>query len=470
MTSARALRRALIIALAVASLAAGCAYTTVAVKEKTPSPGPAVKSGLTAVMPAVVDNRVWPTQVSRSPIPNVRIFTEEITARVRAGLVERGLFSELAAPAGQATQGRPWLKITMTTFLTANLGNNAWVAPHLLLDGLFLPVFSGVLVASQGRVDSGAYLLPSTRLGTSLGAKLEYSEPGLPTPVLQRDYLVKVEMEAVSERALLKSLEKGETFGVEIGKDEGFKTIDLFIETVARDARWAYLPDFRRLVIAEAEVGPGLPPAKQAAAAEGVLDLVKPLAYTEEEVKVLRDGYLEAGPRATITNEMRARWLDLADAKALPDQQRVSEEQAAKLFDDPALLRAEVESILAERALALAVKAINSLAVPQTAAAPAQPAPAMPAQPAMAGRPEPPAQGVRPAEAAAPGRPDALSAALAAKLRGALAARVKQDPRLQSLLLNQAEKAVGPAWEPMRALLEEVGSPSTNKYLNMRRG
>lgn len=478
MTSARALRRALFIALAAASLAAGCAYTTVAVKEKTPAPGPAVKSGLAAVMPYVVDARVWPAQVSHSPIPNVRIFSEEITARVRSGLVERGLFSRLSAPAaGQPIQGQPVLKITMNNFLTANLGYNAWVAPHLILDGLLLPVFSGVLVASQGRVDTGAYLLPSTRLGTSFGAKLEYSEPGLPGPVLQREYLVKVEMEAVSERALLQSLEKGETFGVEIGKNEGYKTLDLFIETVARDARWAYLPEFRRLTAAEAQVGPGLAPAKQAAAVSGVLDLVKTLAYTEEEVKILRDGYLEPGPRATIANELRARWLNLPGAKDLPPDQRISAEQAVKLFDDPALLRAEVESILAERALTLAVKAINELTIPQTAAsAPMQlvrvPTPAMPTQPAMAGRPEPPTQPAKSAgeaEASAPGKPSP-NAALAARLRGAVAERLKQDPRLQSLLLNQAEKAVGPAWEPMRALLEEIGSPATAKYLTMRRG
>jgi hypothetical protein len=477
-TSARALRRALFIALAFASLAAGCAYTTVAVKEKSPAPGPAVHSGLTAVMSNVNDARAWPATVSSAPIPNVRIFSEEITARVRAGLVEKGLFVRLAEPGSPASQGQPTLRITMTNFLTANLGSNAWVAPHLILDGLMLPAFSGVLIASQGRVDSGAYLIPSTRMGTSFGAKLEYSEPGLPAPVLQREYLVKLEMEAVSERTLLSSLEKGETYGVEIGKAEGYKTLDFFIQSVASDARWAYLPEFRRLVAAEAKVGPGQSPAQIVAAVGGVLDLVKPLTYTEEEVKILRDGYLEAGPRATIANEMRARWLNLPDAKALPPQQRVTEEQAAKLFDDPALLKAEVESILADRALILAMKAINLLLLPQAAAAGPAPgqltrvAPAvMPAQPAMAGRPEPPTQPARPAgeAAAAPAKPSA-SPALAAKLRSAVAERLKGDPRLQALLLNQAETAVGPAWEPMRVLLEEIGSPATTKYLSMRRG
>jgi hypothetical protein len=276
----------------------------------------------------------------------------------------------------------------------------------------------------------------------------------------------------------LNSLEKGETYGVEISKEEGYKTLDLFVETVARDARWANLPSFRRLVVAEAQVGPGLPPAQQVTAVSGVLDLVKTLSYTEEEVKILRDGYLEAGPRATIVNELRARWLNIAGAKDLPPDQRLSAEQAVKLFDDPALLQAEVESILAERALTLAVKALNELTNPQTALnAPMQltrvPRPAMPTQPAMAGRPEPPTQQVKPAgeaEASAPAKAAASAGALAAGLRGTVAERVRRDPRLQSLLLNQAEKAVGPAWEPMRALLEEIGSPATAKYLNSRRG
>jgi hypothetical protein len=137
-----------------------------------------------------------------------------------------------------------------------------------------------------------------------------------------------------------------------------------------------------------------------------------------------------------------------------------------------------VESILAERALTLAVKALNELTNPQTALnAPMQltrvPRPAMPTQPAMAGRPEPPTQQVKPAgeaEASAPAKAAASAGALAAGLRGTVAERVRQDPRLQALLLNLAEKAVGPAWEPMRALLEEIGSPATAKYLNSRRG
>jgi hypothetical protein len=89
----------------------------------------------------------------------VRLFSPKITDRIRADLVGKELFSELVYLAGQATQDLPVLKITLSTntFLTANLGNNAWVTPYLILDGLILPLFGGVLVASLGRrVDTGA--------------------------------------------------------------------------------------------------------------------------------------------------------------------------------------------------------------------------------------------------------------------------------------------------------------------------
>ncbi len=489
MRPARSIRIALFIILAVAVLAAGCAYTTVAVREKLPQPGPVVKAGLTADMPPVADSRQWPTQVSTQPIPNVRIFADEITAKVRTGLVDSGLFTRLdpvahAAPPDHsvANFARPRLSISIKTFLVANLGYNAWVAPHLLLDGALLPVFTGVLISTQGRVDSGAYILPSTRLGTSIGAKVQYFEPGMAAPVLEKDYLVRVEMEAVSERRLLHSLEKGETYGIEIGKDEGYRTLNLFVETVARDARWAYLPEFRRLVKAETVVKAAPAGEKQIRALDGVLDLLKPLAYTEEEVKVLRDGYLDAGPRATIANDMRARFLNLANAKELPPSQVISEEQAVKLFDDPALPKAEVESVLADRVMALAVKVMTNLvvepAVPTLTSQPgARPgvapgAQTFPSQPAMAGRPSPPVQ-ARPAPGYSPGKAEAKKAsasaqAMSAALSGEIAARVKQDPRLQSLLINQAEKAVGDSWAPMKGLLEQVGSPSTKRYLEQR--
>jgi hypothetical protein len=226
-------------------------------------------------------------------------------------------------------------------------------------------------------------------------------------------------LEDGSERVLIRSLKKGDAYGVEIGKDEGYKTLDLFIETVARDTYWAYLPQFRLLVNAETKGAPSQSPIAQAKAAESVLEVIKPLAYTEEEIKVLRNGYLEAGPRVAITNEMRACWLNLSNAKALPPQQVISEEPAVKLFKDPSLFGAEVESILAGRALALAIKAINAQ----------RPGPAP-------GRPEPPTQHLGPA-----------GEAKAARLRAGLAERVKQDPHLQTLLLEQAEKAVEPAWE-----------------------
>ncbi len=436
MKSALVLKTALCSLLALSLLLSGCAYTTVTRSERIPQPGHDVPAGLAAVLVPLQDQRVWPGQTSSNPIPNVRMYAPEMTEAIRQGLLRRGLFSQLAKAGEPAAKGMPnQLRIDLKEFMLTNLGNNAWVVPHLLLDGALLPVFTAAMVGTQGKVDMGGYLIPSTRMGTTFNAKVTYREAGFTAPVLERDYLVKVELEQVSERKLLKSVSEGERYGVEIGKEQGQKTLDLFVQTVASDARWAFLPQFRRLVKAEALIKESSEPAKQIAAARELLDLVKPLSYTEEEIKVLRDGYLDAGPRANIVNEMRAQWLNLPGAKDVPREHFISEQRAEELFNDPSLYRAEVESVLAERALGIMVQVLTQ---------------------DYLGKEE------------APKLSQAQLDRLRQPLRQELVAKLKNQPRLQSLLLVQADKAIGKAWAPMKLVLDDVGDPVVEKYLKKR--
>jgi hypothetical protein len=61
-------------------------------------------------------------------------------------------------------------------------------------------------------------------------------------------------------------------------------------------------------------------------------------------------------------------------------------------------------------------------------------------------------------------------AALRAKLTDALATRFRRCPRLQLMLLDQADRAVGAQWPVMRALLTKVDSRLTRAYLSRRQG
>jgi hypothetical protein len=420
---------ALCLVLVAALSMGGCAYTTVATREKIPASGPLVPAGLEAIMVPVQDGRPWPDRVSTAPIPNVRIFSPQMTEAIGKGLVERGLFTKLVgSQSPEAKKVGNSLRIDITGFLMSNLGNNAWVVPHMLLNGTLLPVFTGTLVSTKAKVDMGGYLLPSTRMGTTITAKLRYREAGYDLPVLEREYIIKREMEQVSERRMLASLSEGESYGVEIGKEQGDNTLNLFIETIARDPRWAFLPQFRRLaktdsILSATNVSFG----ERVEAVSGLLDLLKPLAYTGEEIKVLRDGYLDAQTRASIANDLRAQWMDLDSVKDLPRDQFVSEEQAEAFFTDPALPRAEVESILAEKALGQLTKVIITQE-----------------------------------------KKDRRADVLKAELRAQVVAKLKGQPRLQSLLLLQADKAVGADWAPMKKLLEAVDAPLVAKYLKKR--
>ena len=483
MKPARALYLALSVLLAALMAAGGCAYTTVTTRERQHTPGAAVKADLRAVMGTVGDRRTWPSIASDTAIPNVRIFAPEMTDQVRRDLLRMGLFSALPAPGTpQARDVKAKLSINVENFVFTKLGTNAWVVPHLLINGLALPVFTGAALATKGKMDVGGYITPSTRMGTTLAARLTFEEEGLPAPVLERDYLVRVEMGEVSERQLQKEIMDASAFGSEVGRKQGAETLDLLGKTIASDPHWKFLPELRRLVKAEQVVGAGQDLARQAEAARGLLDMVgRPLTYTQDEVKVLRDGYLDAKARATIFNDIQAGWLGLKGVKDLPPDKLLSQEEAEKLFDDDRLPTYQVQAILAERVLRLVVQVITP---EEPKAEPAAPAPTTVSMPAgfhgpasgVAATPAGPATpattasaitaraATSPAKKLAPAQAQALRDGLSQEL----AKKVRADLRLQALLTAQADKAIGPAWPAMEQLLRQVDTPLTARYLKQR--
>lgn len=472
--------------VALSLAAGGCAYTTTVARERIPQPAPPVKAGLQAVMPPVVDGRTWPDRnVADQPISNVRIFAPQMTSVVRQELLASGLFTALPAPGDPAASGaKPTLRIVIGNFALSNLGTNAWVVPHLLLDGVALPIFTLTALYSKGRVDMGGYIAPSARIGSQLSASVEYIED-LPAPVLERKYLIRYEIEHASEREMLSDMRDYAGQGVDLGKAKGVETLQELAGTIARDPHWQYLPQLRRLVAAEQMVKAGRPFPQQVAAVEGVLDIMdRPLTMSEEEVKVLRDGFLDAKARSTIVNDMRARWRGLAGPADLPAELIISEEQAEKLFDDPLLPRYEVESIIDQRVIALAIKVLTPVEpagraggapAPEVVSLP--PGPMAPAAGVALGSPGTANPDLTPAGApnlalAAPAPPTtpAQAQALRERLRLALAARLKGDLRKQVLATTEAEKAIGAAWQPMAQLLRLVDTPHTQRYLQQRAG
>lgn len=483
-----ALRLALCALAAALLAAAGCAYTTVTAKERPHLPLPPVKAGLQAVMGQVNDKRMWQIGAQDGPLPDVRLFAPEITAHLRKGLVESGLFTALPSPeAPEAKEIKAGLSLELTQFGLTRLGSNAWVVPHLLLDGVALPVFTGMAIYSKGRVDLGGYLMPSSRMGTMITVKLAYGDGQ--SLLLDKEYSVQEELGQVSERKYLETINDTSTHGVEMGRREGRKTLDSLVRAIAGDPLWQNLPLLRRLVQAETLVKQGKPLPEQAAAVQELLAQLPPsLTYLEDEVKVLRDGFLDAKSRAGIVNDLRVRWLVLTDAKQLPAGQTISEEGAERLFDDPTLPKYQAEAVIAERVLRLA---LSILMAPEQRPGPPPVAtaatlvvppvgfrgPAAGVAPELSpGGPRPLAQpSVSPAAAQAsapaslvlsPGQAKALRQQISREL----VARVRGDLRLQVQLVLQAEKAVGPDWAPMEGLLRQVDTPYVNKYLSTRKG
>ncbi len=471
--------------LALTLVAGGCAYTTVTARERIPKPGPAQQVGLAAVMPPVNDRREWPPVATEQPIPNVRIFAPEITQQLRQDLLASGLFAALPTPASPAAKDvKSELRIKVNNFVINNQGTNAWIIPHLLIDGVALPVFTVTNIYSKGMVDLGGYLTPSTRIGVNLDIDMEYDE-GPPVPLIKRSYTIRVEMERVSERELLNQMRDYATWGSQASREYGHKALQELARTIAADPNWKHLSTLRRLVAAEQAVKSGLPLGQQVAAAEEALKLVSaPLTMTEEEVKILRDGYLDAKARATIVNDLRATWLGLPGPKDLSAEQAVSPEEAEAFFDDPRLPLYQMQSNFAQRAIALAVRILTPVEPtpkePGGRAGEAVSLPPGPRPPAAAvatgspgtSTPDPTPAGAPNLSTAAvpPDLSPAQAQALRQRLQAALAQVLAGDLRKQVLATNQADNAVGASWQPMADLLGRVNTPYTQRYLQRRAG
>lgn len=471
-------RWALVLCLmAVLTAGAGCSYTVVTSDVELPAPGPKVAAGLSAAMPQVEDVRSWPETQGTAPIPQVRIFAPRITDSLRQGLISSGLFKALPAPDTAPASLDHRLVITVNQFQMAKTGNNAWLVPHLVLDAAVLPAFTAVAFVSQGQVDMGGYVVPSTKLSTTLAATVAYRRDGQDVPVLERAYKVAVPLGAISERRLFQHWAESSSYGVDVGKAQGEKALALLADTISRDPRWALLPQYAVLARGNQLAAKDTAEARVMAAGS-TLSLLGEPKYLPEVAKVLRDPYLDPGVRASIAHDIRERRLG-SDMAGKP----ISAAQAAELYNDPALERSLVRAELYNQVLQLLARAMTPIdpkkpaAQVVTGAAPA--GPPLPERSALRpGAPPrlaqtPPATAAPAGEAAAaPAKAPGLSAQKVAELQDGLIAEAagafKNRPRLQVLLLQKADQSVEAAWPKMERLLKLIDSPLIRRYLAQR--
>lgn len=423
--------------LGLALIMTGCALTSGQVTYQAPKPGPVVATGAKAVMPLVADKRSWPSQAAAKPGNNIRIFAPQITQELRAGLVKAGLFAALPAPDQGAAQGLgSRLEVTVTRFNMEKLGVNAYIVPHLLVDGVALPAFAALAIVSGGDLDLGGYLVPSAKMGITLQVSATYREDG--SPVLTRSYLVSIPLDAVSQRELRKG--GAANYGVKLGKEKGALALAALTQAMARDPHWAVLDRYRRLAQAEKIITGQADFQDKLHAARGLLGLFEPLRFSPEVASVLLDSVLTAQNRAGIVNDLIARQLGLSGPNMLPKDRLMTADKAGKLFDDPAVPRSQVDAAVSQRALDAILMVV--------------------------GPPAPPAKGEKKAMQAMP--PDA--ARQRAQLGMDLARALKDKPNQQAILLKRAERAVQEQWPPMQAILKAIGSAQTRGYLQTRGG
>ena len=490
--------------------AGGCAFTENAIKKRVPKPGPVVKTGASAVMPAVQDNRRWPKDGDGQAISHIRIFSPEMTTRLRETLVKLGTFDQLARPDTEKAQdlsGR--LEVSVAKFELTQMDTNGWVAPHLVLNGLALPLFGLGLFATAGQVDLGGYVFPSSEMSTTVNFTAAYKEEGLIppkishlfmpvgaespvemrhyTPVLTRSYQVQVPLFAMSGFQYMSGYADSSQHGVQVGLAKGEKALNLMVQTIARDPHWTYLADFRLLTKVKSDLDQDESMDWHLHRAMTLVKLIRPLGFVPDEVGILQDGYLDQKKQAAIVNDMRCRWFQVPEPNKLPKAEFLTPAKARALFDDPALQDSMVKVGLARQALRLSfdtlVTSAQDVAAPaggkvsaRAAGAPASPLRTAPPVPLLkpstqTPSPTPPVRGAnaKPAKKAAKADP-AKVRALRGQLMDAMAARFRDHIRLQLILLEEADRVRGEAWKSMMDLLHRVDSPQTKAFLSQRLG
>lgn len=488
--------------------AGGCAYTTVVKDELRPELGPRQSTGLSAEMPQVKDERGWPEETTELTSPNVRIFAEQITDTLRNGLVANGLFTSLIDPQkGKSVDSKNRLTLVLNNFALEKDGRNPWLVPHMFVDGLVLPAFAAGVFITQAQVDLGGYWIPSTDLNIFLTLSAVYQEDADPLDlpeqqlpqakpasqtaslnplasrlpdleeqvgkkekltILNLSYLVDENVGAFSEKELFGDFDSYDSYGARLSKDVGQKALLKLVEIISRDPHWGYLDEFRTLALAERKVNAPLSLQDRINAVETTLGMLMPMAYDPSDVQILLNGSLEPDVKAKVVNGLRANRLKLEDVSSLPEEQRITEEQAEKLFNDPMLGKVEVRATLAERVFVLIRKVLTPLEAPEVEAAPAQ-SDKLPGQTSDIETAKSDNQKVDTKinpKAPLPDPPNALELrnGFSDKVAKALAGK----PILQNLFINQADKAVGHAWSPMKDLLQKIDSPQVRQYLAER--
>lgn len=452
------------IALALLAGCSGMLTTSTLTEIPVPAPGPQIKAGLRAVLLPVRDLRYWPPSDSGLASTNVHIFAPRIYSDLQQGLLKTGLFAALPSPDDtQALALQDKVEVTISQFAITKLGSNTWALPAYLVNGLVLPAYAVANVSTKGQMDVGTYFLPSTKVGTTINAAVTYYVANLDKPIVTLFYLEQVKLGAASERRLWADISDQRGFGVSVGKSEGPKVLQKLVQAISRDPHWSYLNQFERLARAKAmfqgSKGSEATPETRLQAALQAVTLLRPLPYSPEEIKTLLDSVLPAGARADLYNEMRARALGYKGADQLPAGQRLDAKGVEALFDDPALGRAQVEATIAEQVIAMALSALGP-PPPKKKEAPAK---GEAAKEAVAAEKKAEAQPEKPA----PLSPQALG--LAEKLSDALTAALLGQPQLQVVLLAEADKSVGPAWLPTKAVLLRLqASPQVKEYLARR--
>lgn len=494
-------------------MSGGCAYLKVQREAREKLRGPMMKTDLVAEMPNVVDKRSWEEGTWETPNYNVRIFAREITNQLRQDLAGTNLFTALpSAGSPEAEDAAMRLQVVVTAFNVEPAGSNAYRVPQVIANGALLPAYAVTNVATKGQVDMSAYVLPSTNIATNFRADVQLIDKKRNLIIINRSYQSRIKLGSVSQREMMTGSEEVGYSGVSIGRAHGQQSITDMADLVARDASWKLIPEYTQIAIAHGAARRGAGLENKAKSAYKLLGLLKPVNYLADEVKLLHDELFDDKVRASLFNDYRARALGLESADELPADQVMTVQKAndllddASLFDDlavdamdrsilqycvgvmlPPVKKTKAKTVLAQKgpnstnAPLLANNRDNSLMrqdstlqldkLQQQEASP--PYAAVPPEEEQAAEDEAAAEDdatmAQPGQLAAkaPAEP-ANAPEIRAAVTDALVQKLKDNILLQNMMLDIADKAIGPQWPAMKNLLVQLDSPATRQYLAKR--
>ena len=181
------------------------------------------------------------------------------------------------------------LGLELKSLVLKKTGYNALMVPHTLLNSTLLPAFALGAIGSDGHVDLGGRLIPSSEIRLTTEVTLNVLSRRGGGLVFSKQYTVELTDKMVSDSSLYQGIFVGAGDGQDLGRKMAPRIIADVFGMMTRDPELLYLPRYARAVwLGRIMQDERVAPAFKARIFDRVAGRVNVPEWSAEEMKILK--------------------------------------------------------------------------------------------------------------------------------------------------------------------------------------